>query len=398
MNRLAKVFELNPKGLNIPRGLTVAAVVMVVPLVVLGLLDLEKYWISLAFAALFVGLSDPGGDYRVRVREMGGVVLVGAVLTAVGFAIGDGPWGWVVLAAFVVTLLSGLAIKFGVHRFVAGLLLNVWFLIALGLPDGFAADHVTTSAWAQTLAWLIGAAIWIGATVVMWLARGRRAQASHVPEIPWDTSPRPLTKQVVLFALIRADALAISVAIAFGLDLPEAYWLPIATLVAMKPSLEQSVLVAEQRLVGAILGAALAALFLLTVTNQHVLEVVIVVPSGGGVHPRRELRPLHRGDRRARADRSGPCPPVRLCNRGAAGALHLRRRGDRRRGDAPREPAPEAHPHSGVTGNLTRAGSPRSVLVPLLGVVWARAGALIHIDTARLARFWQPGHRTRGRG
>ena len=28
---------------------------------------------------------------------------------------------------------------------------------------------------------------------------------------------------------------------------------------------------------------------------------------------------------------------------------------------------------------------------------WARAGALIHIDTARLARFAQPGHRTRGR-
>lgn len=29
---------------------------------------------------------------------------------------------------------------------------------------------------------------------------------------------------------------------------------------------------------------------------------------------------------------------------------------------------------------------------------WARAGALIHIDTARLARFARPGHRTRGRG
>ncbi len=28
---------------------------------------------------------------------------------------------------------------------------------------------------------------------------------------------------------------------------------------------------------------------------------------------------------------------------------------------------------------------------------WARAGALIHIDTARLARFGRPGHRTRGR-
>jgi transposase InsO family protein len=29
---------------------------------------------------------------------------------------------------------------------------------------------------------------------------------------------------------------------------------------------------------------------------------------------------------------------------------------------------------------------------------WARPGALIHIDTARLARFASPGHRTRGRG
>jgi len=28
---------------------------------------------------------------------------------------------------------------------------------------------------------------------------------------------------------------------------------------------------------------------------------------------------------------------------------------------------------------------------------WARAGALIHIDTARLARFGRPGHRSRGR-
>ena len=29
---------------------------------------------------------------------------------------------------------------------------------------------------------------------------------------------------------------------------------------------------------------------------------------------------------------------------------------------------------------------------------WGRPGALIHIDTARLARFDHPGHRTRGRG
>ena len=41
------------------------------------------------------------------------------------------------LAAFVVTLLGGLAVKYGVHRFVAAYLLNAWFIIALSLPTLF---------------------------------------------------------------------------------------------------------------------------------------------------------------------------------------------------------------------------------------------------------------------
>ena len=53
--------------------------------------------------------------------------------------------------------------------------------------------------------------------------------------------------------------------------------MPLATIVAMKPSLQQSALIAEQRLAGTILGAAVAALFLLTVHNKYALEAVIVV-------------------------------------------------------------------------------------------------------------------------
>jgi uncharacterized membrane protein YgaE (UPF0421/DUF939 family) len=53
--------------------------------------------------------------------------------------------------------------------------------------------------------------------------------------------------------------------------------MPVATPVAMKPSLQQSALIAEQRLAGAILGAAVAALFLLTVDSKTGLEVVIVI-------------------------------------------------------------------------------------------------------------------------
>jgi uncharacterized membrane protein YgaE (UPF0421/DUF939 family) len=77
--------------------------------------------------------------------------------------------------------------------------------------------------------------------------------------------------------VIRAVAVAITVAIAFGLHLPNADWMPIAALVAMKSSLAQSTLVAVQRLAGAIIGAAVAAAFVLTVDNKVALAVVIVI-------------------------------------------------------------------------------------------------------------------------
>ena len=149
MTQLAKVFALNRKGLNVVRGVTVAAATMLLPLIVLTALGLEHYWISMSFGALFVWLSDPGGDYAFRVRDMALVGVIGALLTALGYGIGAGPWGFVVLAAFVVTVLAGLAVKYGAHRFVAALLLNIWLLVALALPGVYHLDHIQTNAWAQ---------------------------------------------------------------------------------------------------------------------------------------------------------------------------------------------------------------------------------------------------------
>ena len=116
------------------------------------------------------------------------VAVIGALLTALGFGIGSRAWGLVVLAVFVITLLAGLAVKYGAHRFVAALLLNIWFLIALALPSAYHLDHVSTSHWAQALAWLIGSALTLAYTCLMWLARGRAAQpqpaADLLPGIP----------------------------------------------------------------------------------------------------------------------------------------------------------------------------------------------------------------------
>jgi hypothetical protein len=275
MTQLAEIFELKPQGFNLRRGVSVLAILLV-PLIVLEAIHQQQYWLSVSFGALFMGLADPGGDYAQRATRMAGFALIGALLTALGFGIGGWAWGLVVLAAFVITLLAGLAVKFGSHRFVMGMLLNVWFVIALTLPGAYHAAHIHTHAWAQALAWLAGSAFMIAYTCIMWLARGRGAQPQPVAEIPGDISPVTLTRPVIFFVLLRAIALSAAVAIAFGLHLPNADWMPVATIVALKPSLQQSALVAEQRVAGTIIGAVVAAVFLLTVDSKIVLEAVMV--------------------------------------------------------------------------------------------------------------------------
>ena len=268
MTQLADVFKLNPEGLNVRRAVGVA-VVMVLPLIVCKALGQEVYYVSVAFGALFVGLNDPGGQYGYRLPRLALNAGAGALLTVLGVAIGAGAWGVVVLAAFVVTLLAGLMVKFGLHGFSSAYVLNCWFLVAIAMPVGFHLSHGHTNAWAQGLAWLIGSALTIAWTAIVWLARGRTAQPQPVHDlIPGSTKPVPLTRPVILFALIRAIAVAIAVAIAFGFHLPDADWMPIACLIAMKSSLTQSTLVALQRLAGAIIGAVVAALFLLTWTPR----------------------------------------------------------------------------------------------------------------------------------
>jgi uncharacterized membrane protein YccC len=277
MSQLADVFKLNPKGLNVPRAVGVA-VVMVVPLIICHAINQEIYYVSVAFGALFVGLNDPGGTYGYRLPRLALNAGAGALLTVLGVSIGAGAWGVVVLVAFAVTLAAGLMVKYGLHAFSSSYVLNCWFLVAIAMPVGFHLSHGHTNAWGQGLAWLIGSALTIAWTAIVWLARGRTAQAQPVHDIiPGSNKPVPLTRPVILFALIRAIAVAICVAIAFGFHLPDADWMPIACIIAMKSSLAQTTLVALQRLAGAIIGAVVAALFLLTVDTKIVLEVVTVI-------------------------------------------------------------------------------------------------------------------------
>src|SRR5690349_10158272 len=129
---LGKVFELNPAAINWPRAVA-ALDVMLVPLVVFWAIGHEEYLLSALFGVMFTTLADPGGSYGYRVSHTAVFGLIGAGLTALGFGIGGDAWGWLVLAAGTVTLVAGLAMMFGVHRFVTAYLLNVWFIIALAV-------------------------------------------------------------------------------------------------------------------------------------------------------------------------------------------------------------------------------------------------------------------------
>jgi hypothetical protein len=244
MSWFSKVFELSRPGLSWPRAVMFLDVALL-PLVVFWAIGYEQYLLSALFGLLFAMLDDPGGGYGHRASYIAVFALTGAGVTALGFGIGGDAWGWLVLAAFAVTLAAGLAVAFGVRRFVTALLLNLWFIVVLGLASSFHHHaHITSYTWAQVLAWAGGAALWITVTFIGWLIRGREDRPQPVAELPGNTSRQKLTRPLIM--------------------------------VAMKPSLQQATLVAVQRLAGALIGGGAAALLLLIPASEHGLRLFAV--------------------------------------------------------------------------------------------------------------------------
>lgn len=270
-----KLFEFNPAGLNWPRAVMTLDVLLV-PLIVFLAIGYGQYLFSAVFGVVLAELADPGGGYWQRAWRIFVFGAIGAGLTALGFGIGGEAWGWLVLAAFAVTLAAGLALIFGVRRFVAAYLLNVWFIITLAFAFSFHHHtNITQYTWAQVVAWSGGTVLWIVVTFIAWLIRGRHDSAPLFEELPGDTSGRKPTPPLITFAVLRALVIAGTVAIAFGAaGSSHGYWMAIAAIVAMKPTLEQSTLAAAQRVTGALIGGVAAGLLLLIPANVHGLRLL----------------------------------------------------------------------------------------------------------------------------
>jgi hypothetical protein len=257
-------------------GASVAAA-LVALFFLLSALHWEHYWLSATFGVVFVVIRATGGQYAHRGRDMVFLEVAGALLTALAFFLGTGGWGLIVLAAFVVTLAAGLSLRFGLPVLIVAVFLNIWFIVALSLAAGYHTSGVKTSSLKQAVAWLVGTALCLAVTFVLRLIRARKPPSQQVAKTPGHAKPIELTRPVVLFAVIRALTVAVAVAIPFGLKVPQAFLMPVGTIIALKPDLAQSTLLAEQRAVGTLIGALVAAVFLLTVESKHALVAVIVI-------------------------------------------------------------------------------------------------------------------------
>ena len=110
----AHLFEFKTDKIKWGSGLRVV-VILVVSLIVLDALGLSQYWASVTFGAFIMGMCDllvlnsPTG---YRMQRFGVILLVGALLTALGLVLGVN-WVLAVLGTFVITLLLGATLAWG---------------------------------------------------------------------------------------------------------------------------------------------------------------------------------------------------------------------------------------------------------------------------------------------
>jgi hypothetical protein len=277
---IGSLFTFDRKQFHPAEG-PISATYLFLPLLVLKWLGYEELWLSFAFGAIFtrstfVAVNDAAGS---RIRWSIAFVLAGTVLTALGYILGGAEWVVVVLAVFVSTFLSYLPSAYSPHGATGGVLLNIWFLIALSTT--FALGKPPSETWPlagpQAFAWLAGGALWL-ICAFAWRAVIPWRSESYHPSAAQDPSTGHISRPLVTFAGYAALAVALATAVAWGFHVPtHADWMPLGAVVAMKPKFDSSVYVAGQRVAGALVGAILATILLTLVQDRTILLVLIVV-------------------------------------------------------------------------------------------------------------------------
>ncbi len=268
------LFELNWEAVNAGRGLR--AVVVIV-----AALALYLVWgplgLTAALGALIISMTDSGGPLPNRLKLMAGLILAGTALMLLGTTIGNSSW-LALMVLFAVTFVCGLGFGGGPRAATLLFLLNLWLVIAQSL-----------STLGQPAQMALGFALGGGGVMLLtllqdWLSRrrepGHSGQAAPVaapPGTPWRkllASNLKPDSPWFTFSLVRALAVALSMAagILFFTDYP--LWAAISTLIVISPDVNKAVPLGVQRAIGTALGALLALLLGVIIGPGHPLLVM----------------------------------------------------------------------------------------------------------------------------
>lgn len=236
------------EAVDLRKGLTglIAILVAGVFVVVFGMVG-----VIAGLAALFVIVTDQPGS--LRARGIGALVMtgLGAVIAIPALWAGTGNVPIATLLTFAVTAAGTLAAGLGHSAAMRGLLLSVWAIVALSFGGEIEA------AIQLTFAYVVGGFI---AAVVIWLRS--RALPEPTLEAQVEVASRRfeglVRSSLGWYALLRATAVALAVAIGTTLFPAHPIWAAVTVIVVMRPRPGETVTVGVLRTVGTLIGVIAA--------------------------------------------------------------------------------------------------------------------------------------------
>lgn len=254
----------------------------VLPLVVGQLLGEPSLGLLVGLGGLYLSVTDKEG---ATLRSLLVAAAVnGAALLSGMLAGGNAPLSVCVMFAWA--LLAGMAAAYGEVASQVGFISTIAFATSLGTPASLQAGAGRTTVFVAGGLW--GAAL----TLLLWRFRKRTGEAGETAEAGRRGGEEAyagrglvgrfsanLTFRSIIFrhALRLAVASAIAVALYKALRLERGYWLIITVLVIVKPVFADTRRRTLERVLGSVVGGALAALLAAGVHNVVALNLLLVV-------------------------------------------------------------------------------------------------------------------------
>jgi uncharacterized membrane protein YgaE (UPF0421/DUF939 family) len=273
MTRFRELLRLDLDAFDPRRGLTglVAIFAAVAFAAVFGTAG-----VIAGLAALFVIMTDRPGS--LRARSLGVLVMTGfgAVIAIFALVAGTENVWMATLLTFVVTAAGTLAAGFGGAAAIQGLLLSVWAIVALSF--GGDADRAAE----LTLAYLVGGLI---AAVVILIPTRALPEPSLEEEaaVASQRLEHILRSPLGWFALLRATAVALAMAIGAIAFPAHPVWAAITVVVVMRPKAGETVAMGVLRTVGTLAGVVAAEVMLAFSSGEDVVLLIGFLVAGFGM-------------------------------------------------------------------------------------------------------------------